>query len=403
MIVTCERCKTRFELEDEKIPPAGARVRCSKCRFSFFVKPAATGEGETQVVASGAPAPRGKAAKPAAAAPAEDATRVLPAPAASAGRAEGGDEESDWQFNEEPARKPAGARRAPVSPLREFLAPAREEAPSLEQLGDPESWDLVGNDEGGEVAVPRVRPEASAAARPGPPASPTPAPAQPIAAAAPAPPRRALVEEPEEAPTAGAQPLAWGLHAAGWAATLVLVALVARASLAPRAPGGVPAPPPLRSGTFDLRDLSARRLENAFGQRLLVVSGRLANEGDQELAPATGLRVTLLADDGSALPGVEARGATAPGEDRLREQPSEALLGDAGWRASILAWTPIAAHGSSEFAAVVFDPPAAASRVQLELTPPPPQPPQPAHPAVAPAPPPEATVPSVPSPPPSSG
>ncbi|MED5263035.1 MAG: zinc-ribbon domain-containing protein [Myxococcota bacterium] len=37
MIVTCEACDTRFQLDDERIPSEGVRVRCSCCRHGFFV------------------------------------------------------------------------------------------------------------------------------------------------------------------------------------------------------------------------------------------------------------------------------------------------------------------------------------------------------------------------------
>ena len=43
MIVTCEACDTRFQLDDERIPPEGVRVRCSCCSHGFFVA-AATGD-----------------------------------------------------------------------------------------------------------------------------------------------------------------------------------------------------------------------------------------------------------------------------------------------------------------------------------------------------------------------
>ena len=33
MIVTCDGCQTRYMLGDEKVPTAGIRVRCPKCRF----------------------------------------------------------------------------------------------------------------------------------------------------------------------------------------------------------------------------------------------------------------------------------------------------------------------------------------------------------------------------------
>jgi len=402
MIVTCERCQTRFELDDAKVPASGARVRCSRCRHSFLVQPGAGGDGETQVVASAAPAPRPGARKAAPRAAADDATRVLSAPPAGAApgpRREGGDEESDWQFNEEPSGKPSPARRAPAAPLREFLAPSREEAPSLEQLGDPESWDLVGGDESGETTVARVRPQPPAgpqsAPQPAPPAARAPVPTAPAAVAVPAPAPVALEEGAASAP--GPEPWAPGARAAGWAATLALAAAVAHASLVPPAPRVAAPAAPIRSGALAVRQLAVRRLDNAFGQRLLVVAGQLANEGDQMLTPGTGLRLTLLGDDGEPLPGATAAAAAAPGEERLRTQASDDLLADGGWRASMLAWTPLAAHGSSEFAAVVFDPPTAASRFRLELAPPPPPPGPPAPPAA------EATAPSPPPPLPSSG
>ena len=44
MIVTCEACDTRFQLDDERIPSEGVRVRCSCCRHGFFVSAVARDE-----------------------------------------------------------------------------------------------------------------------------------------------------------------------------------------------------------------------------------------------------------------------------------------------------------------------------------------------------------------------
>ena len=33
MIVTCDGCRTKYKLGDEKVPTAGIRVRCPKCQF----------------------------------------------------------------------------------------------------------------------------------------------------------------------------------------------------------------------------------------------------------------------------------------------------------------------------------------------------------------------------------
>ncbi|MCW8962556.1 MAG: zinc-ribbon domain-containing protein [Gammaproteobacteria bacterium] len=38
MIITCEKCKTRYKLKDDAIPESGYKVRCQKCRHIFVVK-----------------------------------------------------------------------------------------------------------------------------------------------------------------------------------------------------------------------------------------------------------------------------------------------------------------------------------------------------------------------------
>ncbi len=39
MIVTCDGCETKYMLGDEKVPTAGIRVRCPKCRFVWRLTP----------------------------------------------------------------------------------------------------------------------------------------------------------------------------------------------------------------------------------------------------------------------------------------------------------------------------------------------------------------------------
>ncbi|MFC1654214.1 DUF3426 domain-containing protein [Myxococcota bacterium] len=39
MIVECSQCQTKFKIADEKITPRGVKVRCSKCKHMFVVKP----------------------------------------------------------------------------------------------------------------------------------------------------------------------------------------------------------------------------------------------------------------------------------------------------------------------------------------------------------------------------
>ena len=39
MIVQCEQCHTKYNIDDSKITPQGVRVRCAKCQHVFSVKP----------------------------------------------------------------------------------------------------------------------------------------------------------------------------------------------------------------------------------------------------------------------------------------------------------------------------------------------------------------------------
>ena len=47
MIVTCEKCKLRFELKDGLVKPSGSKVRCSKCKHVFMVFPSFPEEMQT--------------------------------------------------------------------------------------------------------------------------------------------------------------------------------------------------------------------------------------------------------------------------------------------------------------------------------------------------------------------
>lgn len=47
MIVTCASCLTKFHLDDARIPPKGAKVRCSRCKHVFFITPPVEGSAKT--------------------------------------------------------------------------------------------------------------------------------------------------------------------------------------------------------------------------------------------------------------------------------------------------------------------------------------------------------------------
>jgi predicted Zn finger-like uncharacterized protein len=47
MIITCASCLTKFNLDDSRIPAKGAKVRCSRCRHTFYVAPPSGPKPET--------------------------------------------------------------------------------------------------------------------------------------------------------------------------------------------------------------------------------------------------------------------------------------------------------------------------------------------------------------------
>jgi predicted Zn finger-like uncharacterized protein len=46
VIVECNSCQTRFQLDESRIPPQGIRVRCSRCKEAFFLKHPSASESE---------------------------------------------------------------------------------------------------------------------------------------------------------------------------------------------------------------------------------------------------------------------------------------------------------------------------------------------------------------------
>jgi predicted Zn finger-like uncharacterized protein len=128
VIVTCESCSTSFQLDESRIPPTGARVRCSRCKHAFFLASPAASQAEAvhsiaaEAVEEAAVAPSiardledswdglnassspGDAAVPSSppsAAP--DSARTSPPAAAPDAALDPGTEldEEDWHFSEE--------------------------------------------------------------------------------------------------------------------------------------------------------------------------------------------------------------------------------------------------------------------------------------------------------------
>jgi predicted Zn finger-like uncharacterized protein len=152
VIVTCEQCSTQFRLDDARVPERGARVRCSRCKHSFFVKPetpagdavesaverALSQEAEPRdAVESAAERALGPEARP------RDAGETAPDLPDLDDAGDTG-EESDWEFNHEaeaasdaPDVARADAAQEAVDDLLGRSTPARA-APSsgLESLLD---------------------------------------------------------------------------------------------------------------------------------------------------------------------------------------------------------------------------------------------------------------------------
>src|SRR6478672_3878096 len=57
MKVTCPSCQTNYNIDDKRIPPGGAKIKCAKCQNTFPVRPAAAApvEGALPLPAPAAP------------------------------------------------------------------------------------------------------------------------------------------------------------------------------------------------------------------------------------------------------------------------------------------------------------------------------------------------------------
>ena len=376
MILTCERCETRFRLDEKRLPAGGARVRCSRCKHAFFVNPG--GAPAADVVHQLAEAAVTQARTPAPA-PSWDleedgngrtAQSVPNARTSVASDPLAGDfeEESDWRFEDE---RQLGDTRASLDlPKGEAPAPPNPDPneSSFAELGDPESWDLLSS--------PALDPPLPRPSPPVRPAMPTPQPIERVAA-------KASVQEPGEPVQEGATatrvvevlasiPGFEFSHAArggAWFGLVVLVALATWTTLAPVAPAAAPQLGVVSLGALELRSLHARQIENAVAGPIWVVSGEVRNPSDEPRAVGAILAVSLLDRAGAPIGAAEATLNAALSTQRLREEDPARLREEADAAASELA-ARVVAPGASVAVDAVFAPPARdATRFAVETRP----------------------------------
>jgi len=411
MIVACERCRTRFQLDDARVPEGGVRVRCSRCKHAFFVmRPGTSKEdvlraaaSETAQQATFAPGPTHdlSVALPqdgdlssathqfGGRIPPQRGARSSDKDGSPAQRAREGEDESDWQFNDErpaPGAKTAEERSGDQrSRSSERARGGRGEvAGSLDELGNPESWDFFTANEASRDAEPEL-----AAGETG--GGAAPAEASASGAGARKPRQSSLQPAPLlRGPELAAAPLSRIARVAGGALSALLLVALSALSLAPGSASRVELPSSQKVGGLALEDLHGRLLENAVAGRLFVVSGRLSNPGSEPVSLGATVRVTLLGEHGRELGTAPALAGLAPSEASVREESPERLQERLAASAASLAWTPLPPGESVAVAAVVENVPLEAQSFAFTVEPaaPPPPPPPAVVPAPEPAPPP---------------
>ena len=343
MIVECESCRTRFRLDDAKVPATGAKVRCSRCKTAFIVhrKTASRDEAIEEVVA--------EATNPGATrspdvtqdlfdVSASRATTGAVAPSAGA-------DEEKWEFDDDarPARQQAPPSATNEAPRGEKArAPALDEE-DLDSLGSPSEWNFLGAGRASAVA-PHGSQEP---AKPEPRAEPAPAPEKkrkPRSARA-AEPRdpepsvdvsiaHAVDDAPAERPATAVrdrlhEATTRVISGAAWIAASALCLVGLGLALTPRAQLEAAASAPMNA-TFDgaTHPIEVHTLESAVAGPLVVVRGQLPERALRSAGEQ--VRASWVDVNGARL---ESRSALAspPREPRaLRESSLERLQASHG-------------------------------------------------------------------------
>ncbi len=337
MIVECESCKTRFRLDDARIPARGVKVRCSRCKTTFVVRrPSATHEEAIQEVVAEATSPgHSSAPEPAADLFGSSSSVIgeaLP-PQAATPPVEGGEQ---WEFDDGPRAKAAApgappelaAPRSRTTAAPRARTPARDEE-ALPSLGEPSGWDLLGESserlaKGVSFQVPEQAPEPPSqkrGAREDASTESVDAAVRAAAKSAPAAARSGVRESLRSA-------LALVVVGSGWMAAGGLCALGFALALVPRSLPAVPHTPRVVSAALDgaSSEVVVRTLESAVAGKIVVVHGQLSPSG--VASTPLRLRATWLDAGGSPLPGASIIAGPPLPERKLREHAIERLHAD---------------------------------------------------------------------------
>jgi predicted Zn finger-like uncharacterized protein len=377
VIITCEKCDTRFQLDDARVPDDGIKVRCSRCKHAFLVKRVDLDEGSDGYAAAdlagealGGPPPDASTQNLESAL--DDTRTALLGNSGGelgprrVGDAEG-DEESDWQFNEEPrtpepeaAQQPAAP---PADPMNEiFGGDPPEPTPSLEDVGNPEDWNLLGEQSSEEVTGTdeAFAPSPEVLDEPTPVAANAAAQASAAqAAAAPAPRTQEAAVEPGRLDEPAETPFGRVATGAAWLVVGLALVVAVRTSFFAGVESTDVGPGAVELAGLRVEDARGRIVENAVAGYLLVVTATLRNPESEPLLPRGPLRVQLVDAEGTPLAQAAPLGP-APPLAVLRGEPVAQLDERLAGGASQLAELPLAPGEGLAVAAVFELPPAEA-------------------------------------------
>lgn len=420
MIITCERCQTQFQLDDSRIPARGVRVRCSRCKHAFSVKPAGEAVDPVDHLVEQTLAEEEE----------QRAGSIQGLDSALAPRGEA-EEESDWEFNDaspDPEPDLTAAREA-VDDLLGSAGAAPSEAAGDGLLGadsDVEGeidslLDSPGDSADLEAPEPAAPEEPEAPLQAEPPAAPAPEPPEapslePPAAAAPQPAAdRAAGEElgsPEhwdffsdeqedshsegaglarrpvgrigvvaqpvlEGPPIGveAEPAAAGpwmrrlAHAAGWLSVALLVLGGLHGGITTERAGLLAMRTAQTANGFEATAVEGHWLDNAAAGPIYVISGKLRSAGFRPAAPGKWLAVRLFDENGALLAEEAAAAGPALPEARLREEDPRKLRAAQAQGALARARVRLMPGETWAFQAILTHLPEAASRFDLAAIP----------------------------------